>query len=571
VEKITIKPTFREIVLRGKPEEGHVDVFSYNYEENANGLGCLFIVGQVLPASDDTSYMINLISSLAKREYYANVDVIPKDAFSKTLKKINEVLQDFFRNKDLKINIGIFAISGENIFISHLGKFKILLIRENQNIDILNNINLFNKEHIQEKEFSNIISGKVMLKDKIFAFYPTRSFTTREKYIKQYLTKLSIAEFAEKMIEIKQANNNFSCASVHIEIDKHIEPIIIKNPQLQELQELNSLLPRSDIKPQAVLTKISNASKTKSSSAPIKELPNIRPIDNNQSSKNLSTTTNIDNQTLPDDIELKGENNGWKNNVSYPGTPNASALENNPPKSNQENNMESSTLIRPSEFSSAKKDNILDIILKKFKPSGVYIIGVGQSQSVFKNKLILSGALIAGIAVLLVIAKYTFAPTLPVPGLQNSEDKAITALLGQLNERLDSAKSYRDANNLFEARRLLYESLAMLDSSSFPDSEKIISVGQEALIILDQIDKATQVPTNYIDQISQEFGKSHLISAIKDKIIVYTANSNETKSGIVTQSVADGVKSTTKIASSLVLAASARKIEAQPHFLVSIK
>ena len=162
MEKILIKPSSKEIILRGKPEDGHVDVFSYNYEgTSSNNLGSLFIVGHIQPASEDTSYMINLVASLAKREYYSKTDVAPKDAFSKTLKKINEVLQDFFRNKDLRVNIGLFAVAGENIFISRLGKFKIILGRDNQDIDILNNINLFAKEHIQEKNNFKVINNLI--------------------------------------------------------------------------------------------------------------------------------------------------------------------------------------------------------------------------------------------------------------------------------------------------------------------------------------------------------------------------------------------------------------------------
>src|SRR3989338_224217 len=98
MERVLIKPEAKEIVVRGKEDDGHVDVFSYNYEGSAaNGLGALFIVGHVQPASEDTSYMVNLVASLAKREYYAQADSAPKEAFSKTLKRINEVLQEFFR------------------------------------------------------------------------------------------------------------------------------------------------------------------------------------------------------------------------------------------------------------------------------------------------------------------------------------------------------------------------------------------------------------------------------------------------------------------------------------------
>src|SRR3989344_2000057 len=245
IEKILIKPEAKEIVLRGKPEDGHVDVFSYNYDGTAsNNLGVFFIIGHDQPATEDTSYMVNLVASLAKREYYAQANAVPKESFSKTLKKINEVLQDFFHNKDTKINIGIFAVAGENILIPHLGKFKIILGRDNKDIDILNNINLFNKEHIQEKEFSNIVSGKIMPKDKIFAFYPTRSITAREKGIKADLLKLGSQDFADKLSLIKKDNESFMCAGIHITINKYTEPAIVVTPQPQELKskELEAVL-----------------------------------------------------------------------------------------------------------------------------------------------------------------------------------------------------------------------------------------------------------------------------------------------------------------------------------------
>ena len=291
MEKILIKPSSKEIILRGKPEDGHVDVFSYNYEgTSSNNLGSLFIVGHIQPASEDTSYMINLVASLAKREYYSKTDVAPKDAFSKTLKKINEVLQDFFRNKDLRVNIGLFAVAGENIFISRLGKFKIILGRDNQDIDILNNINLFAKEHIQEKEFSNVISGKIMPQDKIFAFYPGRSIVSREKNIKSLLLKLTADNFADKLSAIKKSNDAFLCAGVHITINKYKESAVIKDPQPRELRKLEPSLHEPQIPAQPTLTNISKTSPQKpvssdsSNISPINTEPNIQVTKNDMTS-----------------------------------------------------------------------------------------------------------------------------------------------------------------------------------------------------------------------------------------------------------------------------------------------
>lgn len=478
--------------MRGKPEDGHVDVFSYNYEGNAvTGLGSLFIVGQVQPASEDTSYMINLVASLAKREYYSKVDAAPKDAFSKTLKKINEVLQDFFRNKDLKVNIGIFTVAGENIFISRLGKFKIILARDNQDIDILNNINLFNKEHIQDKEFSNIISGKVMPQDKIFAFYPGRSIVAREKNIKGLLAGPT-DQFVDKLNAIKTTNENFLCAAVHVTINKYSEPATIKIPQPRELAE-----------PKTILAKVSKA-QDGIANQEIKEIPDVRPVEPKPRLKAQPITETIPTpapEPIPAPVvpeNLQGSN------VYYPGNKSVSQAE--PAPADKSIPQESPTFIRPTEFSSAKKDNFFDVILRKFKPSGVYIIGVGKGEGISKKKLIITASSVIAVIAFLVIAKLTFIPALPVPGIENAQDKAVSALMGDVQSKIDLAKTYKEQNNLFDARRILFESLTALSSGAAPDSEKIEEKRLEIVSILDEMDKAVEFSPSLLKDISETLG-----------------------------------------------------------------
>ena len=536
MERIIIKPTAKEIVFRGKPEEGHVDVFSYNYEGGGqNGLGSLFIVGQVQPATEDTSYMINLVASLAKREYYAQPDIAPKESFSKTLKKINEVLQDFFRNKDIKVNIGIFTVAGENIFISRLGKFKIILSRDNQNIDILNNINLFNKEHIQEKEFSNIISGRIAPQDKIFAFYPGRSIVAREKNIKADLLKLGADDFTEKLGTIRKNNENFLCAGIHISINKHTEPAIIIPPQPKELRSES---------PQAMLAKISKTTKEK---LPIiaQELSNVvSPLKQSESPIPQS-------QEEPSLIKIKPASPSQpltpptedlnKSSVYYPGNQNLSAgaqqsksVEPEPPP-----------LIRPSEFSSAKKENFLNIILKKYKPSGIYIIG--QRPVFTKKKLILTVSLITAIVAAGITVKLTFLPSLPIPGIDSEQNKATNALLKQIQSKLEAAQAYKNQNNLLEARRALLDSLSSVATSNFQDKNLQKAKG-ELLSLLDQIDKAVDIAPNLLYQVSSEIGNASLLVFAKDKILVYASSLTEADSGTVLTTSESGVESTAKVA-----------------------
>ncbi|MDP4001757.1 MAG: WD40 repeat domain-containing protein [bacterium] len=246
MEKVFINPVAKEILIKGNAKEGPVDLFSYDNNTNSQALGNLFVIGNIqgrtIENSDDidVGYVLNLVASLAKREYYANPDASPKDAFSGALKKINGVVEEFFKNKETKINIGIFAIANDQIHISKLGKFKIILAREGKNIDILNNIQLFNKETIEEKEFSNIISGKIIEGDHILAFYPSRSTTAREKSIKDNFLKTTQDEFTAQLMAIKETKPEFACAALHIDIQKFTEPLLVgrqAQPQPKELQQ----------------------------------------------------------------------------------------------------------------------------------------------------------------------------------------------------------------------------------------------------------------------------------------------------------------------------------------------
>lgn len=254
MEKIFLKPETQEILMTDKSDTQRSDIFSYDYgqDDSKRQLGNLFVVGNVQndqsnqdsvqdnnagTESADVSYIINLVASLAKREYYAKQDLAPKEAFSSALKKINGVIEEFFKNKNLKINVGIFAIAGENINISKLGKFKILMVRDGKTIDILNNIDLFSKEVVQEKEFSHVISGKIAADDKILAFYPDRSFTAREKTIKDFLLKNDRDVFIDKIKAIKEKTGNFCCVAFYINLNKVKKPARVPKLQPEELRE----------------------------------------------------------------------------------------------------------------------------------------------------------------------------------------------------------------------------------------------------------------------------------------------------------------------------------------------
>ena len=301
MEKIFLKPASQEILFKADEPNTHFDSFEYGpHDKKDKHLGYLFVVGHLKYGTENMAYVLNLISSLAKREYYSengSAAEDPKKAFEMTLKKLNDVLEDFFQNKDLKINLGLVSIAGENIFISKLGKFKILLARSGEMIDILNNVDLFNRETTDEKQFSNIVSGKIKEGDKIFATYPSRQITARDKAIKAHLVQKGQEDFVAELASIHQSTKNFPCCGFHIEIKKVKESEIpirsaydIVIPKLTAIAENES--PESTpnhTKPHASSTKAGTEGATLNQEAETAELKNPAP-QQNISTNNESAT-----------------------------------------------------------------------------------------------------------------------------------------------------------------------------------------------------------------------------------------------------------------------------------------
>lgn len=451
MEKIFLKPTQTEILIKGTSKEGHLDIFSYDYnsDETKRRLGNLYLIGNTQQggaSSDDSNpdvdsdiaYITNLVASLAKREYYSDPDLSPKEAFSATLKKINDVVSEFFTGKDVKINMGIFALAGESINISKIGKFKIILARDYKTIDILNNIDLFTKERVEEKEFSHVISGKIGAGDKILAFYPSRLITAREKAIKENFLKLNTEQFLEKINSIKEEKSDFACAALHINLNHAKEPAI-------------SL-----------------------------------PIQPEQSSDTESRTLD-----LPTNSKKKLRQTGAKNNTPV--------LASEPRKQSEYMSPEPELprIIR-SEFSLGKKENPFAVVLGKIK----MLLPKRQNKMVFFVSL--------GVVVLLgawaVKSFFIISP----------DQRQTAGVVDEAKNNIKLAKTKTDQNDFLSARKLLFGSIASINSVA--PSKKTDELKSELLSLLDNLDNASEVSPILIETLPKSvIDEASLLTVQKEK------------------------------------------------------
>ncbi len=236
MEKITLKPAVKEILYKSGEPGVYFDVLScHGANVQEKNLGSLFVLSHLTHIDDDLSYMVSLLSSLAKREYYSPQSLAEqnsKAAFERALKKLNEILEEFFKNKKFSLNLGLAAIVGENIFISRLGKLKVALARNNEYIDILSNIQLFNKDAGGEQQFSNIISGRLFPGDKIFAYFPIRAVASRERLLNPLFVKQNQEQFSEKIAHLAANASNFACCGVHINMERIKEIPVVPVPDI---------------------------------------------------------------------------------------------------------------------------------------------------------------------------------------------------------------------------------------------------------------------------------------------------------------------------------------------------
>lgn len=466
MDRVFIKPTSREILIKDSNKEGYLDIYSYDYhsDDNKRGLGSLYIIGNVNQATEtspedtpsqdppDVAYMINLVASLAKREYYSNTELTPKEAFGATLKKINEIVDEFFKNRGTKINVGMFAVAGEDILISKLGKFKIILNRDNQAIDILNNITLFSKEHVQEKEFSNIISGKIKSGDKLFAYYPSRFITSREKVIKDHFLKLTWSDFVEKINTIRSTKTDAACAALYIDLNKVKESAIKPKSEEVPIDEVNR---GSSIRIPRIGTTLVSA-------------------DNRSGAQETSTALDIKEPELP------------------PGDVHDHEKEPQP-----EIKQEMPRII-PSEFSSAKKQSIFDKLLSwvksfKRKDSLGHIGGLpGQGRPRWR----LGGKKLAyALPVLIVVLAGGFLAKQYF--FVSAEVKESRKLTNEIKQNIKLAKD-KIGSDPGAARQMLLASLVRSSSKDLND---------QVLELLDKADNAVLVNPALVDGLPEEVKK----------------------------------------------------------------
>ncbi|MCK4592325.1 hypothetical protein KAT63_02695 [Candidatus Parcubacteria bacterium] len=261
-----IKVNLKEIVFSNEEGKSFCDIFVYepeNIEEQS--LGNLYIVGEIVNFSENSSYLINLLASIAKKEFYSNSKKSTMEGLEASLHKINSTLSDLAEQGNVdwigNLNMTYCAYKNGELHLSQAGKIKTVLIRDGQITDIGKNITNEEKPH-PFKTFTNIANGELENGDLVLFATPELFNVFSMDKLKQLASSLNIEELAEIIQDSIEKEDDIRTMGLllmkieeekeeklpHIEIKPQIENVKKEEaiPVLQERLENPSILGKKD-------------------------------------------------------------------------------------------------------------------------------------------------------------------------------------------------------------------------------------------------------------------------------------------------------------------------------------
>ncbi len=240
---ISLEPSFNDILVCQKKEHRPFLEILIEKPENVSrqNLGVLFGIFQIDDRSEDSSYVVNYLISIIKKEYFSRVNRGAVENFEATLRKANLALAKLATHENInwigKINAVCAVIEKNNLLLSQTGNISAFLLRGSTITEVTeNSADAVDSNPL--KTFQDIISGKVEKTDKLI-------FSTKEIFdifsleeIKKSALKFSTEDFV-RFLNTALVNELDNAAALIIAIDEK-EVVNIAASPIKKLQKLNA-------------------------------------------------------------------------------------------------------------------------------------------------------------------------------------------------------------------------------------------------------------------------------------------------------------------------------------------
>ncbi len=216
-------------VARSRAVEPYIKTFAFRPENvTQEHLGTLVGVFSVFDRSESSAYTVNVIASVAKKEYYANPRRGAIESFESTLHRINLALSELVKNGQTNwmgsLHGAIAVVEKRNIHFSATGDGGIFLFREGTLSDIGDGLASEEAAEHPLKTFLEISSGRLMPGDcvllstpELFGLFSTRDLERNahrllpEKKFTRFLETAMINELrigGAIVLDVDEVKNN---------------------------------------------------------------------------------------------------------------------------------------------------------------------------------------------------------------------------------------------------------------------------------------------------------------------------------------------------------------------------
>lgn len=150
----------------------YIEIFEYHPENIVQQpLGSLVGFFEIKDYSDDSAYVVNFLTSVLKKEYYANPKRSVTESFDSALQKVNVALSEVVKHGNMgwlgHIDGAVCILEKNSLHLSVTGSAQVLLSRGNLLADISEDLAPEKDAPNPLKTFVNVSSGRMESGDKI--------------------------------------------------------------------------------------------------------------------------------------------------------------------------------------------------------------------------------------------------------------------------------------------------------------------------------------------------------------------------------------------------------------------
>ena len=190
------------LVINNSSLKPYIELFNYEPENiYQKPLGNLVGFFEIKEYSEQSAYIVNFLTSVLKKEYYANPRRSVAESFDSAMHKVNLALSEVTKHGNIewigKLHASICVIEKNSIHFTVAGNAKIFLKRKESLTDISDGLSSDESQPHPLKTFINVSSGRLEKEDKLIITSEDIFHILKLSDLKKSFQRLSKEQFVQ--------------------------------------------------------------------------------------------------------------------------------------------------------------------------------------------------------------------------------------------------------------------------------------------------------------------------------------------------------------------------------------